>query len=208
MSEQAADDLPSVDGRRARRDRNRETVVDALLELYREGEMAPSVGRVAERSGVSHRSVFRYFEDLDELCRHAIDRQQEAQAHLVEVPEIGVGPLAERIERLVERRLGLYEEVAPVARVARMRAPTIEVIAEDLRQNRELLRRQVRAHFRPELKAAADADAVYAAASVLCSLESIEMLRHDRGLSLDATAAALRVGLTALFPTDHGGSAG
>lgn len=200
------DEIPSVDGRRARRDRNRETVVDALLDLYREGEMAPSVARVAERSGVSHRSVFRYFEDLDELSLLAIERQAESVAHLIEIPEIGQGPLADRIERLVECRLALYEEAAPVARVARMRAPAIAVIAEDLKNSRELLRRQIRAHFRPELAVADDPDAVYAAAAVLCSLESIELLRHDRELSLDATGAALRTGLTALFPVDHGGS--
>lgn len=199
------DDLCSVDGRRARRDRNRETVVDALLELYREGEMAPTMARVADRSGVSHRSVFRYFEDLDELSRVAIERQQDSLAHLVDVPAIGEGPLAERIERLIESRLALYEQAAPVARVARMRAPTIAVIAEDLKRSRERLRRQIRAHFRPELTAADQADAVYAAAAVLCSLESIEMLRHDRGLSVEASAGALRAGLTALFPDDHGG---
>jgi AcrR family transcriptional regulator len=193
----------TIDGRRARRDRNRDTVVDALLQLYRDGEMAPSVARVAERSGVSHRSVFRYFEDLDELLEVAVERQSEAIADLVEVPELGQGLLPARIDRLVERRIALYEEAAPVARVARMRAPLLPILAEDLRKNRELLRRQIRSHFRPELQVSDDADAVYAAAAVLCSLESIELLRYDRGLSIEAATAALRVGLAALFPDDH-----
>jgi AcrR family transcriptional regulator len=202
MTDPAAE-FPSVDGRRARRDRNRETVVDALLELYREGEMAPSVARVAERSGVSHRSVFRYFEDLDELLAVAIERQAEAIAHLVTIDGLGEGSLCDRIERLVEHRLALYEEAAPVARVARMRAPLLPLVADDLRRNRELLRRQIRAQFRPELDALDEPGPVYSAAAVLCSLESIELLRYDRELSPADAGAALRAGLSALFPTDH-----
>ena len=67
-------ELASIDGRRARRDRNRETVVDAILSLYQEGNVSPSLDEIADRSGVSHRSVFRYFQDLEELYRVAIER--------------------------------------------------------------------------------------------------------------------------------------
>ena len=38
------------DGRRARRDRNREAVVDAYLDLVREGDMHPNVADVARVS--------------------------------------------------------------------------------------------------------------------------------------------------------------
>ena len=37
------------DGRRARRDRNRDAVVDALLELYHEGRLDPSSDEIATR---------------------------------------------------------------------------------------------------------------------------------------------------------------
>ena len=55
------------DGRHARRDRNRLAVVDAMLELYVEGNLDPSSDEIAERAGLSPRSLFRYFEDLDDL---------------------------------------------------------------------------------------------------------------------------------------------
>ncbi len=202
MSESSAADVPSVDGRRARRDRNRETVVDALLELYREGEMAPSVARVAERSGVSHRSVFRYFVDLDELLHVAVERQSEAIAPLVEIPDPGVGSFRDRIERFVDCRMALYEVVAPVARVARMRAPLQPILAENLRRSRRQLREQLSTQFEPELDGHPDPDAVFAAAAVLCSIEGIEVLRHDCELSVDASASTLRLALLELL-TDH-----
>jgi AcrR family transcriptional regulator len=199
MSEPSAADVPSVDGRRARRDRNRETVVDALLELYREGEMAPSVARVAERSGVSHRSVFRYFDDLDELMQVAVERQSEAIAPLVDIPELGIGPLDERIDRFVDARMALYEAAAPVARVARMRAPQQRILAENLHRSRRLMREQLRSHFERELDGRPDGDATFAAAAALCSIEGIELLRHDHELPVGEATAALRLALTKLF---------
>ena len=201
MSDLAHDEVPSVDGRRARRDRNREKVVDALLDLYREGDMAPPVAMVAARSGVSHRSVFRYFEDLDELCRVAIEREDAAIQHLIPIADAGFGPLDERIEVLLTRRSALYEATAPVARVGRMRAPRIPVLAENLERSRRLLNDQVRAQFAPELGLLPpdQAEAILTAASVLCSLESFELLRHDGGLSRLRVMASLEEGLRRLF---------
>ena len=66
---------PSEDGRRLRRARNRAAVIDSLLELIRMGETDPTVSKIAERAGVSHRSVFRYFDDMDDLARTAIDQE-------------------------------------------------------------------------------------------------------------------------------------
>ena len=52
-----------TDGRRLRRALNREAVVDALLSLYDEGNLRPGTDRIAERAGISPRSLFRYFDD-------------------------------------------------------------------------------------------------------------------------------------------------
>src|SRR4051812_20526287 len=53
----------------------RELVVPALLEFFDEGESHPGAARIAERAGVSDRSVFRYFDDLDALAAEAVARQ-------------------------------------------------------------------------------------------------------------------------------------
>ena len=48
-------DAPA-DGRTARRDRNREAVLDAVLDLFADGAIAPAPAEVAARSGVSRRA--------------------------------------------------------------------------------------------------------------------------------------------------------
>jgi AcrR family transcriptional regulator len=191
-----------LDGRRARRGRNREAVVDALLELFREGELNPSVATVAERSGVSLRSVFRYFDDLDEMGRIAIQRHLDTVGHLFELPNIGEGTRAERIEALVAQRLALYERVAPVMRAALIRAPSQKVIATALLQRREFLREQVKQQFAPELAELSGAEAaiVLAGADVLTSFESLELLRASHKLTPARAAAAVRGSLERLLP--------
>ncbi len=64
----------AVDGRTMRRTRNRSAVITALLDMIREGDLHPGAAEIAERAGVSHRSIFRYFDDLDDLVRTAIDQ--------------------------------------------------------------------------------------------------------------------------------------
>ena len=191
-----------LDGRRARRGRNREAVVDALLELFREGELNPSVATVAERSGVSLRSVFRYFDDLDEMGRIAIGRHLDSVGHLFELPSLGQGSRAERIDVLVSQRAMLYERVAPVMRAALIRAPFQTVISNALRRRREFLRDQVAEQFAPELRtlSATEAANVLAGADVLTSFESMELLRVDHKLTTARAAAAIKGSLDRLLP--------
>lgn len=195
-----AEEISSIDGRRARRDRNRETVVDAILSIYREGNTSPSLDEIAERSGVSHRSVFRYFEDLDELYRVAIERHYATIEPHVELDSPPAPDLEGRIVQFVDHRVALYELAAPVARVGRMLALQNDLLMDNLTRNRSRLRRQARAHFRPDLDALVDdADAVTNAMTALLSFESIETLRFHQGLSTSATKAALVAALTRLL---------
>jgi AcrR family transcriptional regulator len=191
-----------LDGRRARRDRNREAVVDALLELFREGDLNPSVAVVAERSGVSLRSVFRYFDDLEEMARIAIARHQEKVQHLFPLPNLGEGTRADRIRRLVDHRVTLYREVAAVVRATMLRVPFQPILAENLARRRAILRDQLEQHFAPELDTIDGADrfAIVAAADALTSFETMELLRNDRKLPQSRCAAVMRTALDRLLP--------
>ncbi|HEX3705954.1 MAG TPA: TetR/AcrR family transcriptional regulator [Mycobacteriales bacterium] len=191
-----------LDGRRARRGRNREAVVDALLQLFRDGQLNPSVATVAERSGISLRSVFRYFDDLDEMGRIAIQRHLDEVGHLFDLPKIGEGTRTERIDALVAQRIDLYERVAPVMKAALIRAPFQTVIATALSQRRQFLRDQVAQQFAPELAdlSAADAGVVLAGADVLTSFEALDLLRADHKLTPSRAAAAMKGSLDRLLP--------
>ncbi len=192
---------PREDGRHARRDRNKYAVVDAYLDLVREGNPRPSIAEVADRSGVSHRSVFRYFADKDELARTAIERQLAAAAPLVPLT-VGPGaPLPERIDRFVERRLELFEMVGPSARLSRSLSALQPVLASELKTTRAFLRAQIRHLFRVELDAMGGAERGHALAALdaLCALEAVDLMQLDQGLSAPDTAAAMRWAISKLL---------
>jgi AcrR family transcriptional regulator len=190
-----------VDGRNARRDRNRELVLDAALELFAEGHLEPSALDVALRSGVSERSVFRYFEDRDALLRAAVDRHLERTGPLFEIGGGHEGTIDERIARCVAHRLRLYRAVAPTARVAVQRAPTNDLIREQFDAARRRLRQQLATMFAPELAAmpAAQRRAAVAVADTLFQFESVEYLHEHLHLPPAQVADALRRALAALF---------
>ena len=140
-----------LDGRRARRQQNRAAVVDALAELYREGNYEPSAAEIAERAGLSPRSLFRYFDDVDDLNRATIDQQLARARPLLAVDARAEDPTATKVERLVEARLRLYEAIAPAARAARICAWRHPVLAEQITSTRSYLRHQLQRLFAPEL---------------------------------------------------------
>lgn len=192
---------PVIDGRRAWRDRNLSAVVDALLDLFAEGNLRPGADEIAARSGVSRRSVFRYFDDLDNLDRVAIERQLARVGHLVEMADVGEGPLKVRIERLISQRLGLFEAILPVARVSRLRAPFEPVVAEELARSRRRFRRQAEHHFAGELESLGrgDRNATLGAIDVLCSFEAYELLRLGHAQTTKQIGEVMRIGLIKLL---------
>jgi len=194
-------DEPAGDGRKLRRERNRMAVVDALLDLYDQGNLRPSSTEVAEQAGLSPRSLFRYFDDTDDLCRTAVDRALERARPLLPIGAGPDDPLPDRVAALVEQRLRLFPAVAAAATVSRLESPFQPALAARLRSNRAHLRDQLRALFAPELRAMAPAraDAVLAAADVLTSFEAHQLLRDDQHLSSPGAAAAVEGALLALF---------
>lgn len=194
-------DRDDADGRHLRRQRNREGVVDALLELYGEGNLDPSSAEIAERAGSSPRSLFRYFDDVDDLCSEAIRRHEERIGRHVPVSAVPDDPLDQRIAALVASRVALYEAAGHVGQVARMRAPFQPLIAAELAQGRTFLRNQVRRLFTPELAALEPgrAAALLSAIDVLTSFEGYRLMRDAQGHSRARSGQLLEASLRSLF---------
>jgi AcrR family transcriptional regulator len=196
------EDAPTrIDGRTARRDRNRDAVMDAVIELFTEGHVPPSAPEVAARSDVSLRSVYRYFDDHDDLITTAIGRHVERNEPLFELDTDSSGPLMTRIERLVDARLALYSVVADTVRVAIVRSGDIPVIGEQLAARRKLLRTQTATLFATELASldAPAAEAVLASVDALTQFEAPEHLRTIGRMSMDAIRSALVISLSRLL---------
>lgn len=141
-----------VDGRRLRRERGRQAVIDAMIDLVLEGHAPPSVEQVIDRAGVSQASLFRYFGTLDELRQEAIGRYFERFDDLIAIPDIGDGPLGGRIDRFVTARDAFYERTAPMARLTRRQAADVDEFARTIEQLRISFAEQAANHFAPELE--------------------------------------------------------
>jgi AcrR family transcriptional regulator len=190
----------AVDGRRLRRQLNREAVLDALVELFEEGVFAPTTDDVAERAGISPRSLFRYFDDVDDLHHAAVDRQLALARPLLELDVSAGASTVAKIEALVEARIRLHESTEAAARSVRLAAHRHPVLAEQLHEGRAFLRRQVRDLFAVELRG--DRASLLPAVDALCSFEVFDLLRIAQGMSRARTAATLVEALTALLRPD------
>jgi AcrR family transcriptional regulator len=192
-----------TDGRQLRRQRNRESVVDALLELYRGGNLRPSTEEIAARSGLSPRSLFRYFDDADDLTRTAILRIERQAADLFPIDVEPSAELDTRARALVDQRFTLFDTVGSAAAVSRLRSPFQPILADRLKRNRSLLRSQIESLFAPELTLMErrEAGVAVAAADVLTSFESHQLLLRDQQLSAELAKETMSSALVALLGT-------
>lgn len=199
------DDTGKVDGRRARRERNRLAVVDAVLELFGEEMLVPTIEMAAERSGLSLRSVYRYFPDAEALLHATIERQWELSGPLGHLEAIGEGPLDDRIEAFVAMRVRLFEFIGPVYRSTLHHETQHASIREDLDRSRREFTAQFERQFAPELEArsAADRRRVVAVADTLTQLESYDLLRRYRRLTPAEAGEVLEQGLHAVLGSDR-----
>jgi AcrR family transcriptional regulator len=177
-----------LDGRLARSHRTRRAIVEALRSLHADGDLRPTAPRVAERAGVSLRTVWQHFEDLEELFVEGGRVDVEIASSYI-APIDAALPLAARVDALVDQRVRMFEAMAPTWRAARLQEP----FSPQIQSNRERLMRLGREHvatvFAAELAGGPPAllDALHAGTSWALW----ESLRNDIGLDVAAARAAV-----------------
>ncbi|NDD96877.1 MAG: TetR/AcrR family transcriptional regulator [Acidimicrobiia bacterium] len=190
-------DVP-IDGRRERGARNKAAVVQALLHLYESGEIQPSAARIAEVAGVSERSVFRYFDDMEDLAATAIAIQWERVHQFYEGLDAS-GNFEERLEAMIDHRLRLFDKTIGVGRASAVASARSATVTSAMNHRRAILREQAIAQFAPEIAKNKNADTVSRIIDYTLSIENIEYLRTSVGLSRPRTretlATAIRLAL-------------
>ena len=183
----------AVDGRSLRRERNRQDIVDALLGLIENGETEISAALIASKAGLSERSIFRYFDDVNDLYRSVCDLAFSKEIEYALIDDAGVGSLDTKIENFVNQRVRIYtmnEKIAPAARSFAFKNP---IIKNQLVVGRKLLRTQIIKHFAEELSVF-DKQQQQAAVAIIDSLTTFEyydMMRSDQKMSVQAIKSVL-----------------
>jgi AcrR family transcriptional regulator len=183
----------AVDGRSLRRERNRQDIVDALLGLIENGETEISAALIASKAGLSERSIFRYFDDVNDLYRSVCDLAFSKEIEYALIDDAGVGSLDTKIENFVNQRVRIYtmnEKIAPAARSFAFKNP---IIKNQLVVGRKLLRTQIIKHFAEELSVF-DKQQQQVAVAIIDSLTTFEyydMMRSDQKMSVQTIKSVL-----------------
>lgn len=162
------------------------------MDLYSDGEPNPSAARVAEVAGVSERSVFRYFDDMEDLASAAVELQWDRVKPLY-LDLDADGDFDTRLQSIVNHRIRLHESIAGVFKVATMTAIRRPAVALAVEQRRQYLRNQTSQQFAVEVERCDDAPVRRIIIDHILSLENIDYLKNSAGLS----QAKLREVLTA-----------
>lgn len=189
----------TVDGRVLRGERTRSSIVRSLIDLLEEGNQRPTAREIADRAGVSVRSIFQHFDDLEGLYADLIRVQAARVLPLVEALEPD-GDLATRIEALVAQRAALFETIAPMRRSVGIRARQSPAVRERFRSLSDTLFAQILDQFAPEMSAAGKASEPLAhAIDALTSYETWDRFRDHHHLSVEDSSSAVRLGLIRLL---------
>jgi len=186
---------PIPDGRALRGARNRERIVEALLELVREGELLPTAEQVSHRAGVGTRTVFRHFDDMESLNSEVQAAIKLEIDPLLNEPRTSGGP-AERLRAMIRRRIAIFERIAPFMRsggIQRWNTPFLQRDhAEEVRRMRaDLLK------WLPEFRDADDAR--LEALDLFTSFEAWNRLRVDQKLGRERTQEVIEAAALALL---------
>ena len=189
-----------TDGRAARAARTRDAIVEATVALVEEGDVRPTAPRIAERAGVSVRSVFQHFDDLPALHTAVVQRVVERLAVLVVAADPGRS-LADRIDAFAENRAALLEAVTPFRRAAAVHSPFAPELRDAVAQGSRFLRQEVEVAFAPEIEAAAPGDRrqLVDTLAAATSWGVWDGLRADAGDTPGQARVVLRRLLTALL---------
>lgn len=190
-----------VDGRSLRRERNRDAVIEAFLTLVSEGNYDPGGAEIAERAGVSHRSVFRYFDDLADLMMTAIGLQVQRSLPLGKLDRIGEGSFDERLERLVDAKFAMFEQLHGIATVTRLRAVAIPSLTTAFANITAGFRTVMEQHFAPEFARFPEVDrpGIIDGAQVLLSWDAYDLHLRLYGHDVDRIRQSTIVSVTALL---------
>ena len=147
-NKQAQEAVP--DGRRARSERSRKSIIDAMLQLVEEGILVPTAQQVSERAGVGLRSVFRHFSDMESLFATADIKIREQYQGLFAGGDRN-GTLKERLQHAVEQRALAYEASGNYLLTSKAQIWRYRVLREQYARAQRQLRKDLD-DWLPELK--------------------------------------------------------
>ena len=135
------------DGRRERTEVTRGRILASARKLILSGKYDPTAEAIAKQAGITKRTLFRHFPDMETLHREIIlDAQSHARSVMDEAFSNNQGQTEqwqELLKIVIERRVRIYEYLLPLhisSVYQRFRSDaTDKVIRQDIRRRRKRL---------------------------------------------------------------------
>ena len=189
----------NTDGRIARGERTRDAIVEAHTALLREGNLKPTGKAIAERAGVSVRTLWLNFSDMEALLDATTGFWLDEDDKLWRPIEQDL-PLSERIDVFCAQRARRLENIAPAARAAKLGEPFSRSLLESRRKHVVRVRSEVESVFAPELDKVGPGREVLVHGLVVASgWPAWEMLRDDFGVGVDVATEVMRNTISTLL---------
>ena len=173
-------EAPARDGRVLRGARNHALIVQAIYDLVRAGNVAPTAEEVAARAGVGVRTIFRQFKDLETLSRSLSERVLSEVVALARATPPS-GRLGDDLPSLIARRARVFEHLLPFRRSGRVVRHRVVFLQEQEVQMTRMLRERLRTVLAPHLETGSGD--VFEVLDLLLSFEAWERLRDAQRLS-------------------------
>lgn len=175
--------------------------MESYIELLREKPEIPTAARIAARAGISTRSIFERFVDLQGLSLATMDYAftvGEAQAVVRNID----GDRAARIQSHVETRAHTCERWLPVWRVVIANQARLEQLRDRVRFVRLAIVKRMELMYRPELDVLSDEERrdLLIVLESLIDFESWGRMRELHGLSFDEACSVWSRTIDRLLP--------
>lgn len=182
--------INTTDGRRLRSRDSKRKIVSAMLELVREGRIAPTAEEVAQRANVGLRTVFRRFKDMESLYAEMSVAISEKVAPIID-EQLAHEAWWLNFAQLLERRLRMYEIIMPY----RIAADALRFQSNVLHSRHREIVRDERERLVAALPAVILEDRVrIEALEAVLSFDMWNQLRNDQKLGVNhATEVVYRI---------------
>ena len=186
---------PTLDGRRQRSERSQVAIVEAALTLINEEKQVPTAQQIADRAGVSIRSFFRHFADMDALFLSADEMLGASYETLFAVTDRS-GTLSQRISRAVDLYGNAFDQLCDLILCTKALAWRFPALQERYAYHQKRLRDELELWF-PEVAISPRSrrEAVHA----VTSFEMWHRLRVHQRLSQKSSHAIIQELVTGLL---------
>lgn len=196
-----------VDGRRLRSERTRAAIVEAMLGLVRDGNPRPSAHEIAERAGVTQRTLFNHYSDMAALLASVVSTQVDRVRELFPNPPLSEANLEQRATYIASEFARLNEEIEPVRWSAISAHDSIPAIEAGIASVRALVSDYLSSAFNEELSHArnsSERERIVDELSLAVDPITWRLRRRQYGLSLTQATERLKTSLMALAGSARG----